>query len=159
MSVTTNSYDHLDRLILKQVQSQLNNTNSRTVYVYNNDNTVQLEVYEMKDDMPEQQIASGILFLDNNGDTMKTGDISGNIGTIYEYDTYKNPFKNVTGYNKMLQYNMYGRFANLTKVIYNTPSPAASITTISYAYNASGFPKKANFNLNGTLYTKEFFYE
>jgi hypothetical protein len=69
--------------------------------------------------------------------------------STFEYDTKNNPFKNVLGFNLLLEYD----FNNRVKAIYSN-----TVVTHTYKYNVDGFPTEIKTFQNGTSYLVTYTY-
>jgi hypothetical protein len=69
--------------------------------------------------------------------------------STFEYDTKNNPFKNVLGFNLLLEYD----FNNRVKATYSN-----TVVTHTYKYNVDGFPTEIKTFQNGTSYLATYTY-
>ena len=117
----------------------------RSVYVYNANGTVSVTNYTgTATDQGQQTSTSTISFI--NGDVSRVERTStGSASTrIYRYDDKNNPFKNITGLNKIIfalgdepgiVHNMVERINEEQSFPQNN-----STTTIQYTYNSDNYP-------------------
>lgn len=123
----------------------------KTLYTYNNDNTVSFQKY-FGDTFSQSNLGeNGIIYNDSNNETYKVeqfiqGSLSNKI--IWSYDNKNNPLKNVMGYNK--QPLIFGKFFNnITTDNYDSNNEIITNSTFEYTYDSNEFP------INCT----QFFYE
>lgn len=147
---------------LKTVTTSLNGEETRYVYIYNNDGTIEKETYHLDNNKgkeskkTEQDILTFV-----NGNVVKSEFNSGGSGTDvittsrYEYDTNNNAFKNITGLNLLLDQANFGTeisfsSANNIKrhIVFSIQAPSSNIefepyaNTMKYEYNKKGYPTK-----------------
>lgn len=68
---------------------------------------------------------------------------SGVLTYVYEYDTKNNPFKNITGYKKLLDHDELTSLNNVVKSTESFSNPITSYVFPSiFTYNTSNFPTK-----------------
>ena len=125
----------------------------RYVYTYNIDGTIKKETYsinattgiETNNDYTET-------FIFQNGNLIKLiavdamTSIVSTRTSIYEFDSKNNPFKNVLGYNLLLDQG-YSNANNLIKhtYSYSEAESTVSINETVYEYDAKGYPTKQTY--------------
>lgn len=128
----------------------------RYTYTYNLDGTVKKETYNVN---AETGVESKIDYLEvytfQNGNLVKLvatdqpSGLSSVRTSLYEYDAKNNPFRNVLGYNLLIDADNCS-VNNLTKHSYSYSGDAASSSYKTvYEYNDKGYPTKA------TLYKQD----
>lgn len=127
----------------------------RTVYTYNSDGSVKIEKYNI-------DIVTGIETKDDvitvltyaNGNLVKEVETNTRPGSNYvgtnawEYDSKKNPFKNVLGFNLLLFHRP--SVNNIVKGSYSESTSPGTITAKSdavtdYVYDTNGYPTKETY--------------
>lgn len=115
----------------------------KSVYTYNSDGTVSCDIFWLDSEtgtlinntLKEEKYiysAGNLVKILSKLDGGKESDVT------YEYDSKNNPFKNITGYDLLLNYFETEELStnNATKIIFYFD---ITITNI-YTYNANGFP-------------------
>ncbi len=147
---------------------------SKGVYIYNPDGTVTKESYKI-------DIATGVETKDNentiltfaNGNLVKKVNIQNQVDyaykttRTYEYDNKSSFFKNVLGFNKLIDDEFLSQTNNITKetkLVENTyqgqaQEPTTYITAYEYLYNSNGYPVKQTYNESNLINTVQIFYE
>ena len=136
----------------------------KSIFTYNNDGTITVESYNTigNDVIPES--IEQVLTI-SNGNLVKRVQYSSNdVRTdIYEYDTKNNPFKNVLGFNLLLNNDIRVDFLlgddlmvsvnNVVKHsstrIYGSDTYGPDVHNSVYIYDANGYPTKV------TVYFKD----
>ena len=107
----------------------------KTTYTYNSNNTISYEEYDVKATVQSTSSSTGIITL-LNGQVVKSESTYGT--TLVTYDNKNSPFKNVTGFDKLMPAFLYG--------VYQINNPITieyydnSATTFYYQYNEQGYP-------------------
>ncbi len=103
MSVFTFEYNSSEKLVQYKLVSPDIGRSERDTYVYNNDNTISVNHYTAIDD-DNETLQTQKYFTDSSGEIIKIERYSANstATTLYTYDTKNNPFKNVIGFDKLL---------------------------------------------------------
>lgn len=140
MSVFTFEYNASEKLMQHRLVSPDIEVDHRTTYVYNDDNTISVNFYRTFDGTETLQLQK--YFLDAEGEIIKI-EKYGTTGTeinLYTYDTKNNPFRNVAGFDKLLNLVSLGMKHN----ILSTHQTAIDGTITHYekniTYNDSGYP-------------------
>jgi hypothetical protein len=114
-----------------------------TKYIYNEDGTVSYQIYKvnvLNGTEQEKDLISGKLFF-KDGNIVKEEYYSDSvlqISTLYEYDNKNDNFKNIVGYNLLL--NLMPSVNNIVKTT-TTPKNGAIGTIVNlYQYNSKGYP-------------------
>ncbi|MEX0596332.1 MAG: hypothetical protein WD512_07510, partial [Candidatus Paceibacterota bacterium] len=116
-------------------------------YVYNSDGTVN----ETETDANNPLVITKYYF-DSNGNIIKS--VEGSTETIYEYDNKNLPYKNITGFNKIVPFSEASGQNNATKIIGGN-----NITIINYEYNSQNYPiSKESINSEGDTEIENYFY-
>ncbi|OAZ05336.1 hypothetical protein [Flavobacterium succinicans] len=121
----------------------------RTKYVHNTDGTISYEEFRTA-------VATGVeqeygyigKYTYKGGNLIKNEYLYyGSENTAsYEYDTKNTPFKNVLGFNLLLEEDMTSN--NIVKITY---SKSKDVISNTYIYNADGFPTEQKGFYNGAL--------
>ena len=135
------TYDSSQRLVQEVSTDIVNNLGIKSVYVYNNDGTVNETVYIGTTTAQNTLESSSKHFVGTNGEIIKveTYTSAGTTTYNYNYDNKNNPFKYVLNLNKIQSFgnNFYNQINSTTtdpsNVIINT-------STSSYTYNSDNFP-------------------
>ena len=119
----------------------------RSIYVHNANGTVSVTTYRGNTTDQGQQTSTGTIYF-TNGDISRVERISTGSTSMrtyrYSYDDKNNPFKNITGLNKIalaggdkpgIVHNMVQRIAEEQGFPENN-----STTTVQYIYNADNYP-------------------
>lgn len=119
---------------------------SKSVYTYNTNGTISFITYSVDSNGIETKKSEGVLtYLDGNL-TQKTEVYQGSSYTkTYEYDVKNNPFKNILGYNLLIDSETSTSLNNVTKLTYVSISNGNTTTTIFnsfYEYNEKDYPVK-----------------
>ena len=121
---------------------------SKTVYTHNNDGTISYVTYSDINTTDENKTSEGVLTYSNGNLVKKTNNYEGgsSYSKTYEYDTKNNPFKNVLGYNLLIDYDTTVNLNNVTKMtnVYDNGGAGGStnVFTYTYEYNDMGYPVK-----------------
>jgi hypothetical protein len=152
-------YDDTDTLILEEfltynASGQLvnylskdfeNNTGRKEVFVHNNNNTVSYSVYKGNNSTQTTLYETGTIYL-TNGEVsqIETAVLSPSYtaNRVYTYDTKNNPFKNITGGDKINFINIeaIGVSRNILTDTYTSSFPTSEMFTTTYTYNSLNFP-------------------
>jgi hypothetical protein len=160
-NIITNSFDASGRVVGVKNLSIGANQGFRAVYTYNDDNTISVATYYGDAENQETVDTPGKYFMDANGEIEKY-ERYGNSGTqttTYTYDSKNNPYKNIEGYNDLI--NITGRNFNVTSVIStNSDDSVLAENAIEYSYNAENYPvNSVNNNSGAGAFTSQYFYE
>ena len=143
-------YDSNNKLVKSNYWSNNGKGNTMTIsgkdeYVYNTDGTVTKQYYNNSDGV---YVAEGgfLKMTYQNGNAVKgefiitaTGQTSSR--WVAEFDTKNNPFKNVTGMNKILGGSSWSNTNNWTKLITTSTETITSLVrSYNYTYNTQGYP-------------------
>lgn len=119
---------------------------SKKVYTYNANGTISFIIYSVNSNAIETKKSEGVLTYLNGNLTQKTEVYAGSsYAKTYEYDAENNPFKNILGYNLIIDSETNASLNNVTKLTYVRTSGANTTTTIFntvYEYNVKGYPVK-----------------
>ncbi|MBF4519190.1 hypothetical protein IRZ71_22795 [Flavobacterium sp. ANB] len=136
-------------------------TYSKTKYTYNADGTITAQRFYVYQDGTEQEQGSviKITIKDSNYSKAETSYNSNlQYTTTYEYDSKNNPFKNITGFNLLIDWQTDASRNNVTKQTKVRPesqgktSADTQVSTYSYIYDSNNFPtEQKSFNGEGTL--------
>nr|WP_199000579.1 hypothetical protein [Flavobacterium sp. ASV13] len=116
---------------------------SLTKYIYNQDGTVTYQVYKVNffsGAEQEKDLISGKFFF-KNGNISKEEYYSDSvleITTLYEYDNKNDNFKNILGYNLLL--NLMPSVNNIIKSTTTTKNGIVNTVNNLYEYNSNGYP-------------------
>lgn len=128
----------------------------KRLYTYNADGTVSYTTSSINTvTNVEIQGSTGVLTF-KDGNLIKEVRTSGtNVNTTtYEYDAEKNPNKNILGFSLLLDNEESVSVNNVvkrTEVSSNTGGSSTYVYTITYTYDANGFPTEGkNFGSDGT---------
>ncbi|WP_431244294.1 hypothetical protein ACQ9BO_08050 [Flavobacterium sp. P21] len=121
----------------------------RYVYTYNADGTVKKETYSINATTGEESKVDYLeVYTFQNGNLVKLvatdqpSGLSSVRTSIYEYDTKNSPFKNVLGYNLLIDADN-SSVNNLIKHTYTYSKDNSSYSRKTmYEYNADGYPTK-----------------
>jgi len=147
------SYNASEQLVSYVRLEHTDEYGAKEVYVHNPDGTISVTAYS--GDLTSQTTLDGtgtITFLGNG----EVGTITSTFSDdhIYTYDNKNNPFKNVTGYDKI---SWVG--AEATGIMHNITLDDSYVdTTTTYTYNSNDYPTTATENYDGDVTTSEFFY-
>lgn len=134
------TYDAEDRLIKAVIYDvNLSQDTFRETYNYNSDGTVSVGRYRFTIDR-WTAYAPCKFFIDSNGEIVKKEyDLSNGttVSEICSYDQHPNPFKNVLGFDKLLD-QIEGMHFNLVSVE-GAENPYDNILK-TYTYESNGFP-------------------
>jgi hypothetical protein len=147
-----------------------NPNKSKVVYTYNTNGTINFIESSINISTSVETVGnSGMLTVLNSNIIKKesqtpvlNGNSSGFI-LIYEYDNKNRPFKNVTGFSKLLDLTDNGQ-NNLTKTTSTSSNngvtnPSSSITLVSFTYNSDNYPTETKGFFNGAQeFTTQYFY-
>ncbi|MBF4466789.1 DUF5004 domain-containing protein [Flavobacterium sp. LC2016-12] len=123
---------------------------SETKYTHNTDSTISYEERQINPTLDDIVLASG-KHTYKNGNLIKTErkDNEENIKTVlYEYDTKKNPRRNILGINLIMYSVSDSSFNNLVK----WTDSSFGESTFSYLYDNNGFPTEHKHYINGVIY-------
>jgi hypothetical protein len=120
---------------------------SKNVYTYKADGTITFVSYSVDPKTKvETKKSEGVLTYSNGNLAKKTEIYGDNSETItYEYDTKNNPFKNILGYNLLIDFDSTASANNVTKStnVYTSGGIATtSVYTSVYEYNEKDYPVK-----------------
>lgn len=137
-------YGYTNGLMTSYVEKYDDLYNHKTKYIHNNDGTVSYEQFKVNisTGVEEKDGQTGKLtFKDGNLIKAERSYGKSNSVEIYEYDTKNSPFKNVLGWNLMLDDEPTTN--NVIKRTYTSGSdanPHTSETIYSYKYDANNYP-------------------
>lgn len=127
--------------------SENNTYISNTVYTHNNDGTISYKTYSDINTTDDYKTSEGVLTYSNGNLIKKTENYKEGSSYVktYEYDTKSNPFKNILGYNLLIDYDTTSNLNNVTKMtnVYNNGnSGSTNVFIYTYEYNDKGYPVK-----------------
>lgn len=129
-------------------------------YTYNSDGTVTANAQTW--DMGEMEyINETVKIYISNGDIVKREIelLGGEITANYLYDTKPNPYRNVTGFDKLLDFYMSAH-NNISAVSTGSDGTVLQQTNTSYVYTAENYPETSvETNDSGSVKTVSYFYE
>ena len=118
----------------------------KTTYTHENDGTVSFKKYNVDSKTKIETFIDSGVYTFSNGNLIKYEDSKEIIN--YEYDDKKNPFKNVTGFSKVIGIN-----SNLNNVLKSTTirkgSDSSNVSSFEYDYNPDGYPIVQRYFYNG----------
>lgn len=150
ISTTGYVYDSNNKLVTSNYWSNggkgsTMTSSGRDVYTYNTDGTVTKQRYTYSDGVYVAE--SGFLKMTyQNGNEVKGEFISTATGQtsslwVAEFDTKNNPFKNVTGMNKIIGGSSWSNTNNWTKLTTTaTETTDSLVRSYNYTYDAQGYP-------------------
>jgi hypothetical protein len=121
---------------------------SKTLYNHNNDGTISYVTYSDINTIDENKISEGVLTYSGGNLVKKTENYKAGSSYVktYEYDTKNNPFKNILGYNLLIDYDTTVNLNNVTKMtnIYNNgeSNGSTNVFIYTYGYNDKEYPVK-----------------
>ena len=132
---------------------------TKETYVYNSDGT--LSVTEYIGDLTSQtQLNSTSKIYFTNGEISKIEGFEGGVKTRtinYTYDTKNNPYKNITGFDKLGIIFEEGISHNL--LTESDTDTAGDPVTYEYTYNSNNYPSMAKEIIGDGTYTTQYFYQ
>ncbi len=145
-----NGYEN-GRLISRKHIIPVADQGFRSEYTYNSDGTVSVANFSGNEFVQNDTENPGKLYFGASGEIIKYEQYAGN-GTVtstYFHDNKNNPYKNVTGFDKML--NSTGSFHNVTSEITIGADGSQSVeTSHEFLYNEFDYPKSAVRTQNGS---------
>lgn len=133
----------------------VNDNGDREVYTYNSDGTVSGVSY-YGDSVSQNTPSTTRTISFSNGEVSSevTTSGSGSISTYtYTYDTKNNPYKNITGYNKIAAYADSDNTGVAHNVVTRVRTSGAFTNTsnYSYTYNSSDYPLTLSSSTSGIV--------
>lgn len=121
---------------------------TKTIYTHNQDGTISYIVYDVDSitQVEKKQGTGKLIYKDGNLIKSETNNISISFGNgirVYEYDTKKNPLKNILGFSLLLdEVDDCGKnnVIKITRTSDEFSSPSVYITT--YIYDDNGYPNR-----------------
>lgn len=139
---TTYQYDSKGRVSSELLEDMAQGYPIKNDFTYNSDNTISYkESYPGLSDEIQNKI-TGIIYMDSEGQILKhekmfLGVLSRRV--VWTYDSKNNPFKNITGYQKLpMNFRELHNFR--TKHTYDENEALLNKTTYDYQYNSDGYP-------------------
>jgi hypothetical protein len=139
------TYNASGQLITYLSKDYENNTGRKEVFVHNSNNTVSYSVYKGNISAQTTLSETGTIYLTNGevsqiDSTVLSPSYSGT--RVYTYDTKNNPFKNITGGDKINFINIeaIGVSRNILTDNYTSTFPTNEMYTTTYTYNSLNFP-------------------
>lgn len=132
------------------------NTGIKQTYVYNTNGTVSTTTYSGNATSQTTQTETGTIVISGGEVVVQTS--SGGAMHTYTYDTKNNPFKNITGFDKIM---VIGGVATggVQHNILTDNDDAGYVYNFAYTYNAANFPTSATKSEGGSsIYTTEYIY-
>lgn len=141
--LTYNSSNQLTNYVLK---NYVNDMGRKEVFVYNSDGTVSFSVYNGDNTTQTNLVETGTIIF-TNGEVTRinlahNSGISYTASHIYTYDTKNNPFKNVTGYDKLnfINEEAFGITHNILTDVYTSTLSTNDTYNTTYTYNSLNYP-------------------
>ncbi|WP_343617802.1 hypothetical protein [Flavobacterium sp.] len=142
LSNGASEYGYTNGLMTSYVEKYDDTYNHKTKYVHNNDGTVSFEQFKVNTltGVEEKYGQSGKLTF-KNGNLIKAERSYNGFDSVdtYEYDAKNSPFKNVTGFNLLLDDDQ-----SVNNVLTETQTSGdnlnTSVITYKYTYDANGYP-------------------
>lgn len=158
-SHTTFSYDSSQRLKHVEVLNTGLDNENYADYTYNADGTVTVVSHYWDDFEMEYSVQNQKYFL-SDGDIVKIETyLSGGTQTaIYNYDTKNHPYKNITGFDKLMDFYL-GSHNNISSVLTGTDGGIIQQSTTTYTYNGEDYPLTSFQTGIGSDKTTEYYYE
>jgi hypothetical protein len=141
MSVFTFEYDGSQKLIQSTISSPDIQYAERNTYEDNDDNTIAVNHYRTIDGGTEI-LQSQKYFTDTDGEIIRIEkyDTSGTAISLYTYDTKNNPYKNVIGFDKLLNIFTLGVMHNTLTTHETGFDGTVYHTEKTITYNAQDYP-------------------
>ncbi len=167
----TIDYKYLDGKLIEVTSSE----NYKIKYIHNADRTVSYNKFSFDSANRETKIYHGTLFFENGNltkdnrffDNAAVGVISNEIRS-FNYDNKKNPFKDITGYNRLLVQSQVVSSNNSVLIVEEFSvtkddqiTSSASLKKCVYKYDAAGYPTQQNAedgSANSGSLKSEYFY-
>ena len=155
----TIDYKYLDGKLIEVTSSE----NYKIKYIHNVDRTVSYNKFSFDSANQETKIYHGTLFFDNGNltkddrifDNTAVGVISNEIRS-FDYDGKKNPFNDITGYNRLLVQSQVVSSNNIVLIVEefrvtkgDQITSSASRNKCIYKYDAAGYPTEQNAEVSG----------
>jgi len=119
---------------------------SKNVYTYNSDGTIAFVTYSVDPATKVEKKSSEGVLTYLNGNLIKKTEIytGGSYTKTYEYDTKNNPFKNILGYNLLIDFDAVSINNEIksTTVYNNGVDITTNVFNSVYEYNEKGYPVK-----------------
>ena len=147
-------YKYLDGKLIEVMSSE----NYKIKYIHNADRTVSYNKFSFDSANRETKIYHGTLFFENGNltkddrffDNTAVGVISNEIRS-FDYDSKKNPFNNITGYNRLLVQSQVVSSNNSVLIVEefrvtkgDQITSSASLNKSIYKYDVAGYPTEQN---------------
>ncbi len=158
MSVFTFDYDSSGKLVQYKLDSTDLSRAWRDTYIYNNDNTISVNHFEAFDGGPET-LEEQKVFLDSEGEIIRIEryNATGTAVSLYSYDAKNNPFRNVLGFDKLLNIFSLGIKHNIvTTLITDFDGSTISSAEKTITYNAQDYP--ATMQYEGSTSIEHYYY-
>lgn len=137
------TYNSEGKLVTYLMTEPLDNLASKEIYVYNTNGTVSFTSYSGTIASQTVMSGSGTITVTGGEVAMINYDLGGGFTTshTYTYDTKNSPFKNITGYDKLLFMGVEATGGVLHNVLTDTTVSGITTETNSvYTYNNMNFP-------------------
>jgi hypothetical protein len=152
-------YTYVNGKVVSFIEKDVEATyNSKTKYTYNTDGTISYEKFNINK-ITGTEVAAG-----NSGKyTFKDGNlikiVDSRSSVVYEYDTKNNPYKNVLGFNQLLDNEELGSINNSVKRT-SVSGSDTYVYKITFVYDGNNFPtEEKSFDSTGKLEnTIQYFY-
>jgi PBP1b-binding outer membrane lipoprotein LpoB len=139
------TYNGSGQLVTYLSKDYENDHGRKEVFVHNSNNTVSYSVYKGDNSSQTTLSETGTIHLTNGevtqiDTTVLSPSYSGT--RVYTYDTKNNPFKNITGGDKInfINEEAIGVFRNILTDHYTSTFPTDEMFTTTYTYNSLDFP-------------------
>ena len=143
-------YDN-NRLIRSRHIIPVANQGFRSEFTYNPDNTISVSLFSGGVATQNTADGTGKYFMAENGEIAKYEEYQslGTVTRIYSYDNKNNPYKNITGFDKLL--NQPGKYHNVTdELSLDAAGSVIASESHTYIYNERDFPQSAVRTQNNT---------
>jgi hypothetical protein len=152
MSIFYFTYDSSEKLVQYKLDSPNLLRVWRNTYVYNNDNTISVSQYDAFDGGTET-LQTQKYFLDSEGEIIRIEKYNGTNTaiTLYTYDTKNNPFRNVVGFDKLLNIIGQGIWRNTITTDEIDFDGTSSRSERIMTYNAQDFLLTSQFEGSSTI--------
>ncbi len=150
LTLETFTYNSSNQMTLYVLNDYSTDHGRKEVFVHNSNNTVSYTVYNGDNTTQTNLLASGTFYVTNGEvtkiETTTSAPSSSSSTRIYTYDTKNNPFKNITGYDKMNYINeeAIGVTRNILTDHFTSESGSDDMYTTTITYNGLNFPVTAS---------------
>lgn len=129
----------------------------KTKFVYNSDGTVSFDEFRINVSTGVEQEYGEVgkfTFKDGNLVKKETSYYGYDYLTVYEYDNNHNPFKNITGFNSLLDEATVNNVIKQTQTSGSGADLHTSETTYTYKYDANNYPIEKIVKYSGSTSTE-----